>query len=249
MTTSSRQAVSQSKKLHGFTLMEMIIVLGLIMIVLAIAGPAVGGYITRSRLNEMNADAKVIFTSAQTICQELDFLDRTNDASEFYGEVPDKEGTVFIQYNPDSFNITEGHLIPDGPENHNKIIATIGSSTTTRPYAYEILGGLAESSSEAHAEAVKTANPDTANSSFIGRLNRLFPEMDDVCFVIAIENYQVRGVLCASRPDSEYVGAYPNKATMRAESGSTEYHQLSDYTDYTTLAAAFPVTVVDESEH
>ena len=48
----------QSKRLSGFTLIEMIIVMGIIGILLAVLVPAMNGYITRSRLNTANANAK-----------------------------------------------------------------------------------------------------------------------------------------------------------------------------------------------
>lgn len=252
MTNPNPQKVSMKKVLRGFTLMEMVIVLGLILIVLAIATPAVTNYITRSRLNTMNADARVIFTSAQSICQEFEFLDRNSISSEFYGGSgldangnplqSNKKGTVFIRYNKNDFNVSTNTLIAE-TANHTVIKAQATGASSERKGAYDILGGRLGISGVA-ADSVKegklTSNPDASNSSFLGRMNRLFPDMGEVCFALCIEDYTVKCVVCASDMDSVYVGAYPNKATEKASSGSSgEYMPIAYYSSYALLSSAF----------
>lgn len=77
--TARRQAVS------GFTLLEIVIVIGIISILLGVLIPTMRTYMTKSRLNTANSNAKVIFNSLQTIMQEYEFEERGEDTSLFYG--------------------------------------------------------------------------------------------------------------------------------------------------------------------
>ena len=77
--TARRQAVS------GFTLLEIVIVMGIITILLTVLIPTMRTYMTKSRLNTANSNAKVIFNSLQTIMQEYEFEERGEDTSMFYG--------------------------------------------------------------------------------------------------------------------------------------------------------------------
>lgn len=77
--TARRQAVS------GFTLLEIVIVMGIITILLGVLIPTMRTYMTKSRLNTANSNAKVIFNSLQTIMQEYEFEERGEDTSLFYG--------------------------------------------------------------------------------------------------------------------------------------------------------------------
>ena len=77
--TARRQAVS------GFTLLEIVIVMGIITILLTVLIPTMRTYMTKSRLNTANSNAKVIFNSLQTIMQEYEFEERGEETSMFYG--------------------------------------------------------------------------------------------------------------------------------------------------------------------
>lgn len=78
--SARRQAVS------GFTLLEIVIVMGIITILLTVLIPTMRTYMTKSRLNTANSNAKVIFNSLQTIMQEYEFEDRSEETSLFYGD-------------------------------------------------------------------------------------------------------------------------------------------------------------------
>ena len=77
--SARRQAVS------GFTLLEIVIVMGIITILLGVLIPTMRTYMTKSRLNTANSNAKVIFNSLQTIMQEYEFEERSETNSVFYG--------------------------------------------------------------------------------------------------------------------------------------------------------------------
>jgi type II secretory pathway pseudopilin PulG len=72
----------------------MIIVLGIIAILSAVLLPVASGYLTQSRLNTQNSNARVIFNSLQTIMQEYEFSERAAKESLFYGT--DRTGETFF---------------------------------------------------------------------------------------------------------------------------------------------------------
>ena len=75
----------RKRKVSGFTLLEMVVVLAIISVLTGILVPTVRGYITRSRINTANSNAKVLFNSIQTIMMEFQFKERTMTESAFYG--------------------------------------------------------------------------------------------------------------------------------------------------------------------
>ena len=92
---NTKSAAAKRFVRKGFTLLEMMIVLAIIGILTTILIPTITSYITRSRLNTANANAKVIFNSLQTIVQEYEFNERPVDTSVFYGS-PKALGVVFL---------------------------------------------------------------------------------------------------------------------------------------------------------
>ncbi len=173
----------------GFTLIEMTIVMGIIGILLAVFVPTIGGYITNSKLNAANANARVLFNAAQTVCQEFEFLDRNGTSGEFYGTLSDRadmDGSLFICV-----------------ENGTIQSLAVRAGSFTNDELTEILSGFGTNA---------TTNPDGVNSSFIGRMNRLVDSFDEMCWTIYIEDYKVRGVFAAKDLDSEFIGSYPERA-------------------------------------
>lgn len=200
MNTSKQQ--EKRSTLRGFTLIEMVIVLAIIAILLTVFVPAITGYMTRSRLNAANSNAKVLFNSAQTICQEFEFTDRSADESALYGA-----------------NST-GRLIIYSPEFSSEIYVTAFNASFTDTTQPE-----------------KSFNENTS-SSFRGRLGRLFLENSEICWLLVIQDYQVRAAFCASTSDTDYIGAYPTKFVEREGLGEDEtLGSISDTTVSTNLAA------------
>ncbi len=70
------------KKLRGFTLVELIVVIAIIAILSSILGLNMMNYITNSRIKSQNNNARVIFNASQSIVQEYKFRERKDDETD-----------------------------------------------------------------------------------------------------------------------------------------------------------------------
>ena len=99
---------------HGFTLVELIVVLVIIAILAAATGPALLGYIDKAKQNETLNNAKKMYMSAQTLADQAhtDLVDpRTRITAEKMSEItlidimPGSEPYT-IRYKANSYNST-----------------------------------------------------------------------------------------------------------------------------------------------
>ena len=123
------------KKVKGFTLIEMIIVLAIIGILGGILIPSWMNYIANSKIKKQNENAKIIFNAAQTAAQDYKFYERKLKADEkilgdgdfyFYcdhgdGDVLDDEGTI-ITFSPNKLKASP-NFNDDFAEKINKIFS------------------------------------------------------------------------------------------------------------------------------
>jgi prepilin-type N-terminal cleavage/methylation domain-containing protein len=81
------------RKLKGFTLMELIVVLAIIGVLAAILAPSMMSYYRSSRIKDENNNARMVYNGAQTQLQRFEVLDRTApDESPF-------SGLLIVEYN------------------------------------------------------------------------------------------------------------------------------------------------------
>lgn len=119
------------KRLKGFTLMELIIVIAIIGVLMGVLIPSWMNYISSSRLKAQNNNAKTVFNASQTVMQQYSFKER------FSTEADSKkvtDGTFYLYWDGSTATATDGSNAKDAAlskavaESINKIFS--GSNDT-----------------------------------------------------------------------------------------------------------------------
>lgn len=188
-----RNCSVRKRCVSGFTLLEMVIVLGIISILLGVLVPTMRTYMTKSRQNTANSNAKVIFNSLQTIMQEYEFSERGQEASLFYGAA--KKGNVFLYCTNGDINMTRCSF-------------TNNTGTTVADHALP--------SDAATLDAAIGASYSSAGAKSLGaRMGRLYTDYQSVTWYALIQDYSVAAVICAASPQASYMGGYPLSVTEK----------------------------------
>lgn len=215
-----QNSISRKRKVSGFTLLEIVIVMGIITILLGVLIPTMRTYMTKSRLNTANSNAKVIFNSLQTIMQEYEFEERSETDSVFYGAR--KAGN--IQLYCVNGNIQLGNCVLKDSTGNDPLKADHNAVTLDA----DELGAT-----------IVNARPGSLGA----RMRRLYTDYETVTWCALIRDYSVAGVLCATSPSSHYIGGYPLQVTQR----NLEVTSGSDSITADSIPAAIGTATVNGS--
>lgn len=191
-------------RLKGFTLIELIVVVAIIGVLLGVFIPTISGYMRRSRLKSANANSKLIFNSIQTICQELEFSERGDAVTTFYGSEDKKDSSGNTVMN-------NGEIVKTGITDGAMMIYSVDGVASVDVWLDNNHDGTLDTQASAtHIAALAdTLNDDSTRASFMNRMDRLFASNEDIAWVAYISGFQVQAVICADDIEASYVGAYP----------------------------------------
>ena len=96
------------KRVKGFTLTEMVVVIAIITILAAILTPTMTTYFWKSRVRSANASAKMVYSSAQTAVQRYISIDRTANTKSLFSD----KTRIVIAYSGETHGFT--YSITDG---------------------------------------------------------------------------------------------------------------------------------------
>lgn len=131
-----KKAGKQMSDTHGFTLVELIVVLVIIALLAAAAGPAFLGYLDKAKMNSTLNDAKKIYLAAQSMVEDAhnDLVDP--DLRISLDRMSELTGIEFEEGTPPYQIVYEKTYNSSNPENKMYIISqfTYSDGTFTAKY-------------------------------------------------------------------------------------------------------------------
>jgi prepilin-type N-terminal cleavage/methylation domain-containing protein len=179
------------RKMKGFTLIELIIVVAIIGIMTAVGVPNLINSLQRSKINSANSQARSIYKAAQTVLTQYE----ARKLNEFAGY-----GMMY------SLQL-ENELIEAGLEPENVI--PVARKGTEKAKELNECGVRSVFGYFRGADGGTGTYPN-ANAEFRGRLAEYFNEIDHLSWKMYIYDYQVKMIVLAVNGHDIYVGQYPS---------------------------------------
>lgn len=190
-------------KVKGFTLIELMVVIGIIGVLSAVLIPSMNAYYTRSRIKTTNSNAKVLFNAAQTAAQEFQFRERS--------------------ISDHSFNSTGDGVVV--------IRADRGQVVSVNDTAIGSIGAVSDPS-DPSVELISAADRQAAYTNFVRRIANTFSDSRETCWVVYVDNYIVRSAICARTDSDRYLGAYPNPTDDRSDNTISSLNRATILSDF-----------------
>ena len=167
------------KRVKGFTIVEMVVVIAIIGILLGVLAPSMMAYYRASRLRTANANAKMVYNGVQTEIMKYMSKDRVST------DKSGLNGTVWIGYDP-----SNGKSFSEDPNMPASLTATSDGTTITATTCNDIIDEVNRSVSGARdvCWAVYVDNyivkgcvsADNGNTNYVGFYSANKQEADDL---------------------------------------------------------------------
>lgn len=190
------------RRVKGFTLMELIIVIAIIGVLLGVLLPTMSAYYWKSRVKTANNMAKMVYNASQTEVQKFISVDRTA------GTASGLSGVVLMQYDAN---------------NHTIALATtsVAADGTTPVYSWPASGTSIEDALASTDAGLRAAGRIATT------VNRTVSEGADNNWAIYVDNYIVKSAVSAETRNTRYVG-YFTKGTITNELATGNYVDVFD---------------------
>ncbi|MBR1555968.1 MAG: type II secretion system protein [Oscillospiraceae bacterium] len=189
---------TSNRRVKGFTLIEMVVVIAIIGALLGVFAPAMSNYYWKSRVKAANAEAKMIYNAAQTEVQKYIAFDRANPENPLKDYSSSKQshlsGYYMITYSPSGIEIYSIDATSLSKSSGNLNIA--GSSSTLQ----------------------------SAVTNIVTTVNNTVSDAETKCWAICVNNYIVKSCIAADQTTTPYVGYYSTgRITLPAERPTVTY--------------------------